>query len=61
MPDVKNLHQLQPVFDPVVDRVRGVKDLSDAGPVANVNAHAGERAKDFDMIQKAIAEALGCK
>ena len=61
VPDVKNLHQLQPVVNPVVDRVRGVKYLSDAGPIGNVNAHAGERAQDFDVVQNAVAEALGCR
>jgi hypothetical protein len=61
VPDVQDLDQLQPVVNPVVNRVRGVKYLSDAGPVANVNAHAGKRAQDFDMVQKAVTEALGCR
>jgi hypothetical protein len=45
VPDVKNLHQLQPVVN----------------PIGNVNAHAGKHAQDFDVVDKAVAEAFGCR
>jgi hypothetical protein len=61
VPDVKNLDRLQSVVNPVIDRVGGVKYLSDAGPGANLNAHAGKRTQDLDVVKKAVAEALGCR
>jgi hypothetical protein len=59
VPDVNDLDRFAGLMNPVINRVRGVKDLVCVGAIADAGAHEGKGTQKFDMVEQIVTKALG--
>lgn len=58
MPEVKHFHYPLAVVNPIINRVRGVKDFSHVWPPSNQGSHIRKATQDLDVVQEIVAKPL---